>query len=285
METTASRNSYQIVVKPVEFSITCTYSGKTVDVSNFNGYVERTVAIPDGIDPSRITTGIVLNADGTFSHVPTAIIVIGGKYYAKINSLTNSTYSVIWNPVQFADVSNSWARDAINNMGSRLIVTGIGSNNFAPGRDITRAEFAAILVRALGLRPGTGTNSFNDVKADNWFSGYVETAVQYSIVTGFGDGTFRPGESITREQAMVMIARAMAITELDPALSGSEAVALLSGFTDAPETSGYAESGIAACLKTGVVNGKDGLIAPKDDITRAEAAVMVQRLLQKSGLI
>jgi hypothetical protein len=54
------------VVKPVEFEITCTSGIKTVEVSKFNGYVELTGAIPDGVDPSKITTGIVLNADGTF---------------------------------------------------------------------------------------------------------------------------------------------------------------------------------------------------------------------------
>lgn len=97
LQDTANKNNYQIVVKPIEFEITCTSADKVVNVSKFNGYVERTIAIPDGIDPAKITTGIVLNSDGTFSHVPTQIVVINGKYYAKINSLTNSTYSVIWN--------------------------------------------------------------------------------------------------------------------------------------------------------------------------------------------
>ncbi len=89
VEDTANKGGYQLVVKPVEFEITCTSGDQTVEVSRFNGYVERTIAIPDGVDPSKITTGIVLNADGTFSHVPTQIVVIDGKYYAKINSLTN----------------------------------------------------------------------------------------------------------------------------------------------------------------------------------------------------
>jgi len=57
------------VVKPVEFEVTCTSGIKTVEVSKFNGYVELAVAIPDGADPSKITTGTVLNADSTFCHV------------------------------------------------------------------------------------------------------------------------------------------------------------------------------------------------------------------------
>ena len=105
-------------------------------------YVERTVTIPDGVDPSKITTGIVLNSDGTFSHVPTSIVVINGKYYAKINSLTNSTYSVIYTPISFADVANHWAKDAINDMGS-------SATTLSPRSPVTRAEVAVMVQRLL----------------------------------------------------------------------------------------------------------------------------------------
>jgi len=150
VEDTANKNNYQLVVQPVQFEITCTSGDKSVSVSKFNGYVERTVAIPEEVDPSKITTGVVLNADGTFTHVPTTIILIDGKYYAKINSLTNSTYTVIYNPIEFADVANHWAKTAINDMGSRLVVTGVGNNNYDPASDITRAEFAGRLQRRCG---------------------------------------------------------------------------------------------------------------------------------------
>lgn len=142
VEDTANKNSYQIVVKPVQLEITCTSGDKTVEVSKFNGYVERMIAIPEGVDPSKITTGIVLNDDGTFSHVPTTIVIVDGKYYAKLNSLTNSTYSVIWNEKAFSDVRNHWAEEAVNDMGSRLVINGLTDELFAPDREITRAEFA-----------------------------------------------------------------------------------------------------------------------------------------------
>ncbi|MEA4893784.1 MAG: S-layer homology domain-containing protein [Oscillospiraceae bacterium] len=134
---------------------------KTIEVSKFNGYVERTVAIPDGVDPSKITTGIVINPDGTFRHVPTTIIQVNVKYFVKINSLTNSTYSVGWNPIKFMDVVNFWAQAAINDMGSRMVVTGVGNGVYEPTRSITRAEFAAIVIRAMD-RAKT-ESSFNDV--------------------------------------------------------------------------------------------------------------------------
>ena len=133
VEDTASKNNYQLVVKPIDFEIRATTGEKTVDVSRFNAYVERMVAIPDG----------------TFTHVPTTIIVIGGKYYARINSLTNSTYSVVYAPKTFADVEKHWSKDAVNNMASRLVIKGKSDTTFAPNDQITRAETAAMVERLL----------------------------------------------------------------------------------------------------------------------------------------
>lgn len=286
VEDTASRGNYQIVVKPIEFKIICTSGEKTVEVSKFNGYVERTIAIPDGIDPGKITTGIVLNADGTFSHMPTSIVVINGKYFAKINSLTNSVYLVIYNPVAFNDVSSHWARDAVKDMGSRMVVTGIGGGIYEPERSISRAEFATIVVRAMGLQKGSTESAFGDVTLTDWFNGYVDTATSYSLITGYGSTLFAPNDTITREQAMTILARAMKLTGLSVTLTDSEASALLANYTDSELISDYAKAGVAACIKTGVVSGTTATtLSPKDYVTRAEVAVMVQRLLQKSGLI
>jgi len=114
----------------------------------------------------------------------------------------------------------------------------------------------------------------------------VSTAHEYGIVSGYGNGDFGPDGKITREQAMSMIARAMKLTGLEAGLTDSDVSGALAGFTDADSASAYAKTGISACVKAGIVSGRTGgLIAPKDNITRAEAAVMVRSLLQKSGLI
>lgn len=286
IESAASNGGYTIMVPSVDFTITCTYGGRTVNVSGFNSYVERTIAIPDGVDPKKITTGVVVDPKGTVHHVPTRVTVINGTYYAVINSLTNSSYSVIWNPIEFADVKKHWAKDSVNNMGSRMVVTGVGSSNYAPARNLTRGEFATILVRALGLEPGIGSRKFGDVTAADWYSGYIKTAAEYGIITGYDNGNFGPNDTITREQAMAMIARGMKITGLNSGLTTGEAGQLLKGFADAAKVSAYARDSIEACLKTGIVTGISAdKLSPKTDITRAEAAVMAERLLQKSNLI
>ncbi len=286
VEDTANSGGLTLVVPPVEFNITCTYNGREVEVSRFNAYVERMVPIPDGVDPSRITTGIVMNSDGTFRHVPTQIVVIEGKYYAKINSLTNSTYTVIWHPLEFADMAGHWAEKAVNNMGSRMVVNGTAEDVYEPDRDITRAEFAAIVVRALGLEPGGGDSGFSDVGVSDWYNGYIKTAVEYGLIKGFEDGSFKPKDKITREQAMTIIARAMKLTRLEPGLGEDEAETMLAGFADGSDASVYARDSIAGCIRAGLVSGRaNSRLAPKAYITRAEVAAIAERLLVKSGLI
>ena len=286
VENAAAKGTFTIVAPPLEFTVRVTYGDTVIEVSKFNAYVERTIAIPDGTDPNRITTGVAVEPDGTVRHVPTKVIQIDGKYYAIINSLTNSTYTVVWHPLEFDDVANHWAKDAVNDMGSRMVIEGVGNGLFDPDRDMTRAEFAAIIVRALGLQPGNGGSVFPDVKETDWYSSAVRTAYAYDLVGGFEDGTFRPNDTITREQAMVILSKAMAITGLKTKLSVHSADAALRPYTDAADVSDWARSGIADCLQSGIVSGRsDTQLAPKDFITRAEVAAMVERLLQNSGLI
>lgn len=286
VENSAKNGEFTILAPPVEFTVKCTSKDKTVVVSQFNTYVERTIAIPDGVDPSKITTGVVIDTDGTARHVPTKVVVIGGKYYAKINSLTNSTYLVVWHPYEFKDMVNHWAKAEVNDMGSRMVVSGVNGGIYEPDRDITRGEFAAIMVKALGLKPGLGNNPFSDISSTAWYSDYVKTAYLYKIITGYEDGSFKAMNKITREEAMTMIVRAMDITGLKFELTKADAEKLLSGFKDGSTTSDWAWEEVAACIKTGVVSGRDnGIVAPNDSITRAEVAVIVKRLLQKSGLI
>ena len=278
--------TFTLVVPPVEFTVRATYGDTTIEVTKFDVYVERTIAIPDGVDPEKITTGVVVDPDGTVRHVPTRIIVVDGRYYAVVSSLTNSTYTVIWNPREFGDVATHWAKETANNMGSRMIVAGTDEGLFHPDAAITRAEFATILVRALGLRPEQGTGIFTDVKETDWYSGAIHTAHAYGLLNGYTDGSFRPNEKITREQAMVIIARAMGITGLKGKLPAQSADVVLQAFGDADQASGWAIAGIADAVQAGIVHGRStGSLAPQETISRAEAAAMIERLLQESGLI
>ncbi|SDJ91991.1 S-layer homology domain-containing protein [Paenibacillus typhae] len=283
----AARNGgINLVVPPLDFTINGTYGDLSVEVSRFDAYVERTITIPDGVDPNRITTGVVVEPDGTVRHVPTKIVLKDGKYYAEINSLTNSMYSVAWHPLTFADVANHWAKDAVNDMGSRMVINGVNETAFNPNADITRAEFAAIIVRGLGLKLGEGKTAFADVATDAWYAGAVETASEYGLITGFEDGSFRPNDAITREQAMNIIAKAMKLTGLAERTGTADTSSTLAGFQDAGTIGSWAKDGLALAVKAGLISGRNNnKLEAKSNVTRAEVAVLIQRLLQKSELI
>ena len=283
----AQKDNYEVITKPVEFSITCSNGDKTVDVSKFNKYVKRTIAIPSNANSGRITTGIVLNNNGTLSHVPTAIDIIDGRYYAKINSLTNSVYSVIWSPKRFNDVEGHWSKAAVNDMGSRLVISGVGKEIFQPDKYITRAEFAEIVVNGLGLmRIGTFKSSFDDVDKSAWYYNSVAIASEYGLILGYNNREFRPNDRITREQAMTIIAKAMKITGLKVHFTIGEVEDILKAFGDTEQAAYWSKESIAACVKSGIVSGRNGhMIAPDGNMTRAETAVIVRNLLKKSDLI
>ncbi|TBL71095.1 S-layer homology domain-containing protein [Paenibacillus thalictri] len=286
VENAAEKGTFTLVAPPIEFKVKATYGDKTVEVSQFNAYVERTIAIPEGVDPSKITTAVVIDADGSVRHVPTKIGIVNGKYYAIINSLTNSTYSVVWHPLAFRDVESHWAKAAVNDMGSRMVIDGTGEGMFSPDRNITRAEFATIVVRGLGLKLENASSPFSDVKLSDWYAGAINTAYAHQLISGFEDGTFRPNDSITREQAMAMIGKAMTITGLKAKLPVPAANATLLAYTDAQDVSAWSIGGVADSVQAGIITGRSGTtLAPQAFITRAEVAAILQRLLQKSGLI
>ncbi len=287
VENAAKNGEFSVVVPALDFTVTGAYGGNTVEVTTFNAYVERMVILPEGIDPNRITTGIVVEPDGTVRHVPTKIVLKDGRYYATINSLTNSTYSVVWHPLEFDDVANHWSKAAVNDMGSRMGIDGTGDGRFSPDRAITRAEFAAILVRGLGLKlEESRPTAFSDVKTKDWYNSAINTAYAYDLINGYDDGTFRPNDEITREEVMAIISRAMSITGLEANATAQSIDQTLRSYRDASNVSGWARSSVAINVQTGLVSGRStSLLAPTASITRAEAATVIRRLLQASDLI
>ncbi|APO46692.1 hypothetical protein BS614_23365 [Paenibacillus xylanexedens] len=284
-QSAAQQNGYTLLGSPVDFKVTATFDGKSVSVDKFNSYVSRTIVLAANVDPNQITTGVVVDAEGTVRHVPTKITQVNGMYHAQINSLTNSVYAVIWHPHTFTDVAQHWAKTEVNDMGSRMVIEGITDTTFEPNRGVTRAEFAAILVRGLGLKPGERVNSFKDVNGNEWYADAVTTAASYGLIDGYEDGTFRPQAQITRQEAMALIARAMTVTGMEPAASAGN-VQQWSDYADAEQVASWAKEAVASSISTGLVSGRGkDTIAPNQSITRAETAAIIRRLLQQSGLI
>lgn len=285
VQSAAQGNGAQLIAQPIDFEISASYGSQTVTANKFNSYVERKIVIPDGVDPNKITTGVVLTHNGELYHVPTVIEQKDGKYYASVKSLTNSTYTVIYNPKQMEDVGNHWAKADVNDMNSRLIVSGVTESKFDPDSPITRAEFSAIVTRALGIQDSDFAGAYKDVGAKDWFAGAVQAASNYRLIAGYEDGSFRPNARITREEAAVVLARASSIAKLKPESNADAVKRALSAFSDGEEVSGWARTDVSAAISLDLLKGRGGKLDSKAYLTRAETAALVRRLLQAANLI
>ena len=284
MTTKAQEKGYGIVVPPVTFTVEVrskTLSDKSYTISNFNQYVPRTLRIPDGVDPSQITTGIVYNEDGTYSHIPTVIYEVDGVYYAKLNSLTNSEYSVIWNPIEVESVMNHWSKDYVDEMASRLVIS--DPESFNPTALITRGKFTEYLIKGLGLfRTGVADNElFSDVSGTKDMQEAIAIAVNRGIVKGYEDGSFKPYNAITREEAMMMLANALAYVKIRDVQEGR-----LDLYADKESVSAWAYAAVQTVVEQGVFNGVTAdEIAPQGKFTYAEAATAIYNMLVAAEMI
>lgn len=198
-----------------------------------------------------------------------------------------SQYAVMAYDKNFADMAGHWAEKDVKLVAARHIAAGVTANAFAPDASVSRAEFAAFLLRSLDVSEQKATGErFSDVAAGAWYAGAVETAAARGLVSGYPDGTFKPNEPITREEVATMVTRALALSGKPVALAGAEVDALLASFKDAADIGDWAKESVAAAVKAGIVRGRaaDELV-PKATSTRAEAVVMVKRFMGSAGML
>ena len=184
----------------------------------------------------------------------------------------------------FSDVKYHADKAAIEALASRTIINGMGDGTFAPNANMTRAQFATITVKALGLTPKTN-NNFSDVLAAQWFAPYVGTANSYGIVNGVGGGLFNPGGTITRQEAATMVARAAKLCGMDTDYSTAAARDVLSQFGDYTKTADWARAPLAFCYDQGILDSSALNINPTQYIKRCEIAQMLYNMLSKANLL
>lgn len=184
----------------------------------------------------------------------------------------------------FSDVNYEDNITAIEALAAREIINGMGDGSFAPKKTMTRAEFATIVVKALGLTP-KANGKFRDVAASAWYASYVGTANAFGIVNGVSDTEFNPAGTITRQEAAAMAARAAKLCGMDTALSGSEILDELSQFGDYTKAASWAKESLAFCFREGILDESVTDIQPKEAILRCEIAQMLYNLLSAAKLL
>lgn len=178
----------------------------------------------------------------------------------------------------FSDLSPgyAWAGAAVSYLYGRGIVNGTGNGRFNPGGSMSRGDFMLMVCRAFELG-ASGSGNFSDVPAGSYYYGAIAAAKALGIAQGSG-GKFHPDSPISRQDAMVLLHRTLAILDKSPAAGSASDLAV---FSDAAELSPYARDAAAALVRAGVITGSGGALRPKDMVSRAETAVMLYRVLTR----
>lgn len=281
----ARNNAINQVIPPVEFKAEAAAANKNVEIRSFTRYASYILYFPEAIDTVG-ANGTILNNDGTLFPAPTKITMRYGRIAAVIRGKRNGIYSVMASSKSFLDLKSHWAQNDISILASKLIITGIRTNYFAPEAKVTRAQFAAFVVRALGLSPKPETAAFKDTAVNDWYSGAVGAAADAGIIKGYANGTFRPYAYITREEAAVIAVNALKAAEVDIAVTENESNQFLNQFTDSGKISSWAKAEAALAVKNGIIKGSSAnKFLPRSYCTRAESAVIIKKILMRADFI
>ncbi len=178
-------------------------------------------------------------------------------------------------PPAFTDVETHWAKDSILAVAERGLMTGAGGSLFEPGRPMSRAMLMSVLCRLDQADPGLYEGSaYSDVPEGSWFAACVQWARETGVGLGMDDGTFHPGDPVSREQIAVFLYRFTQYRGLEAAGTGELP------FHDGEEASFWAEEALSWAVERGIlVGGTDGLLNPLGKASRAEVAAMLDRYL------
>ncbi|MBE1442970.1 S-layer homology domain-containing protein [Paenibacillus sp. OAS669] len=215
-----------------------------------------------------------IDPQGSIEPVPTAQYV-ASKEQIMFKTTRFSSFAAAYVFKSFEDLETvPWAKEAIEVMASKGVITGISEKEFDPGTRVTRADFMLLLTRAMGFN-ASASAQFHDVNQDDYYHHAVGVAKALGLAEGREDGKFYPREPISRQDMMVLISRALHKAGKTLPQSSEEDLA---AFADRTQVSSYAISDLAAMVKAGVVEGDGSRLNPLANATRAEAAVLLYRI-------
>lgn len=192
--------------------------------------------------------------------------------------------SVVREGKTFSDIKDCKGKTEIEALAQRGIISGKTEESYDPYETMTRAEFATIVVNALGLPQKDGME-FEDVKAEEWYAPYIKTAYHYGIVKGVSQKEFNPQGTITLEEAATMVERAAKLGGIKTDMDILAAKEILDKFEDFESVSMWAISSLGYCVNDGILEDNAYSVNPKKNVTREDIAVMIYKMLGKAKLI
>jgi hypothetical protein len=214
-------------------------------------------------------------------------------------------YSLMLAAPEFADIGGHWASEAIQVMAARTVIDGFPDGQFLPDQNINRAQITAFVMRALEQVPallpdrqgaaasGGGTageadggSRFGDVQQGEWYQPYAEAAAAIGLIEGYPDGTFLPDAAVSRTEMAVILVRAAEAVGYGSALSGAEGEQLLKQYGDLADAPAWSRIYLAKAIGLKLMEGvSEDSFAPGQAATRAQASVMLMRLLERAGAL
>lgn len=248
------------------------------EISDFGGGTAR-VSIPYTPKSNEKENSIIIykiDKDGNTK-------VVRSKYNSAtgtVDFVTNDSaqYAVGYNEAKFKDVtSKDWFDKAVGFMSARGIVNGVGDGNFAPQNKVTRADFLVMVMNAYGIEVDKAvTDNFADA-GNKYYTAYLGTAKRLGLVSGTGDNKFTPNDTISRQDMLVILYRALStLGELPTAKTGD-----FESYSDTKDISGYAKDTMKLFVEAGIVGGDNKKLNPKGYTSRAEAVQVLYNLLSR----
>jgi hypothetical protein len=185
-----------------------------------------------------------------------------------LNDISDINNSDDW----FSDISSSYARDYINSLARKGILNGYADNTYRPTASTKRGDFAIVISKLMNYS-GIASLDFSDVPAMSYYANYIALTTKNDSMIGYGDGTFKPEKTLSREEMFVIIAK---ISGAD--ISNAD-TSVLNSFADGNKVADWAKPYAAALVKSGIVNGDNDSLRPQDNITRAEMAVLIAQIV------
>ncbi|CAH1208705.1 hypothetical protein PAECIP111892_03162 [Paenibacillus auburnensis] len=277
--------SLNAIGTPYEFSINVTNgSGASHEIKDTEQYIGHVFYIPQpsGVSADILSAVMIDTAGKQVITVPATFVQEGDKIKVTAYRKGNSMYTVVAGQAGFKDVSAThFASEAIGKLGARRIISGYTDSTFKPEGTVTRAEAAALLVKALGLTPVSADLNFKDVKKEAWYASAVATVVQSGLFKGYPDETFRPNQTITQQEMISIINQALVYGGFKSATDVT-----LQQFEASAGYKAWSKSAVDALIRAGVIKTSDVFpIQANKNTTRAESAVLIYRLLSVLKMI
>lgn len=269
LEEELTRQGYDMLARPTIFEL---YSDGNVKIEAEGTYLERTFLMDGATEPDHSTV-VRVDGAGKPRFVPSVFEGETATFY----DVYNGVFTAVRSNRTFGDIQGHWAQSDIERMANKLIVNGSADGTFDPNRTVTRAEFVAMLVRALGLAEKPQLASYSDVGPNEvWYAGAIGAASAAGLIEGYADGSFRPDAVVTREQVAVMLGRAIRYAGELP----SQDASALERFSDHAQVSEWAKRSAADLLAAGMIEGGGkAAFAPQAFATRAQSTVLLNRML------